>query len=76
VDAFLIAFFAIAIVCAAWVAYDVRVNQPAIMPVMKVAWVLITLYSGPIGVILYLTSCREPRWARPCAARSSPSSSR
>lgn len=38
-----------------------RVNQPAIMPVMKVAWVLITLYLGPIGVILYLTSCREPR---------------
>jgi hypothetical protein len=59
-EAFLIAFFATAFICAAWVAYDVRVNQPEIMPVMKVAWVLITLYSGPVGVILYLTSCREP----------------
>ncbi|MBW8060597.1 MAG: DUF4396 domain-containing protein [Solirubrobacterales bacterium] len=60
-DAFLVAFFASAIACAAWVAYDLRSHQPEIMPVMKVAWVLITLYSGPVGVTLYLVSCREPR---------------
>jgi hypothetical protein len=58
-DAFLVAFFASAIACAAWVANDLR-SQPEIMPVMKVAWVLITLYSGPAGAILYLASCREP----------------
>jgi hypothetical protein len=61
VTAFLIAFFAFAILAAAWVAYDVITGQPEIMPVMKVAWVLITLYFGPVGLILYLTSCREPR---------------
>lgn len=59
-DAFLVAFFATAIASASWVAFDLR-SQPEIMPVMKAAWVLITLYSGPAGLILYLGSCREPR---------------
>jgi hypothetical protein len=59
-EAFLIAYFATAILMAGWVAYDVGTGQPEIMGVMKVAWVLITLYLGPIGMILYLTSCREP----------------
>lgn len=45
--------------CAIWLLVDLR-RQPAIMGMMKVAWVLITLYLGPIGVWLYITSCREP----------------
>ena len=59
-EPFLIAFFAMSFALAAWIAWDVSTGQPEIMPVMKVAWVLITLYLGPIGAILYLTSCREP----------------
>jgi hypothetical protein len=39
----------------------VRFRQPEIMPIMKVAWVLITLYLGVVGATLYLVSCREPR---------------
>jgi hypothetical protein len=27
---------------------------------MKVAWVLIALYLGPIGLFVYLLSCRQP----------------
>jgi len=59
-EAFLIAYFAAAVAMASWVAYDVSTGQPEIMGMMKLAWVLITLYLGPIGIILYLTSCREP----------------
>ncbi|MGH7800589.1 MAG: hypothetical protein ACREOW_08160 [Thermodesulfobacteriota bacterium] len=27
---------------------------------MKLAWVLIVLYTGPIGLFIYLLSCRQP----------------
>ena len=30
------------------------------MWVMKLAWVLIVLYTGPIGLFVYLLSCRQP----------------
>src|SRR5262245_34794490 len=39
--------------------YDLATNTPA-MGVMKAAWVLITLYLGPIGLFVYLLSCRQP----------------
>lgn len=57
---FLVLWFAAAILSAAWVAYDVTTGQPEIMRVMKIAWVLITLYLGVVGLVLYITSCREP----------------
>ena len=34
-------------------------NTPA-MWVMKLAWVLIVLYTGPIGLFIYVLSCRQP----------------
>jgi len=43
----------------AFMLYDLATNTPA-MDVMKVAWVLITLYLGPIGLFIYLLSCRQP----------------
>ena len=48
------------IASAIWLLIDLR-NQPEIMPIMKVAWTLITLYLGVIGLALYVTSCREPK---------------
>ncbi len=60
-EVFLVVWFVVAFLSAVWVAYDEITTQPEIMGVMKVAWVLITLYFGVVGVILYLTSCREPR---------------
>ena len=43
-----------------WLLIDLR-SQPEIMTMMKVAWTLITLYLGVIGLALYVSSCREPR---------------
>jgi hypothetical protein len=43
----------------AFMVYDLATNTPA-MGVMKAAWVLIALYLGPIGLAVYLLSCRQP----------------
>src|SRR5262249_15185607 len=43
----------------AFMAYDLAVNTPA-MGVMKAAWLLIALYLGPVGLAIYLLSCRQP----------------
>lgn len=42
-----------------WLILDLR-QQPEIMSMMKVAWVLITLYLGVLGLLIYIMSCREP----------------
>jgi hypothetical protein len=60
IDVFIAGWLVVSVLTAAGVTYDAVRNQPAIIPIMKVAWGLITLYMGPIGAILYLTSCREP----------------
>ena len=39
--------------------YDLETNTPS-MWVMKLAWILIVLYGGPLGLFLYLISCRQP----------------
>lgn len=42
-----------------FVLYDLLINTPA-MGIMKPGWVLVTLYTGPFGLFIYLLSCREP----------------
>ncbi len=42
-----------------FVIYDLEKNTPA-MGVMKLAWGLIVLYTGPVGLFIYLLSCRQP----------------
>ncbi len=39
--------------------YDLFTNTPS-MWVMKLAWILIVLYAGPIGLFVYMLSCRQP----------------
>src|SRR5215468_8392999 len=39
--------------------YDLETNTPS-MWVMKLAWILIVLYGGPLGLFIYLLSCRLP----------------
>lgn len=39
--------------------YDLTRNTPA-QWVMKLAWILIVAYTGPVGLTLYLLSCRQP----------------
>jgi hypothetical protein len=58
-DAVLITWFALAVLSAAYVAYDAFTRNPE-LTVMKWGWVLVTLYIGPVGAALYILSCREP----------------
>lgn len=55
---FLVIWFVSAFLAALWATYDLIANQPKIMPVIKIAWVLIILYLGVIGLALYIYSCR------------------
>jgi hypothetical protein len=41
-----------------FVIWDQAVNTPSV-GVMKLAWVLVILYTGPIGLFVYLLACRQ-----------------
>jgi FtsP/CotA-like multicopper oxidase with cupredoxin domain len=60
IDYFLIAWFVLAALSAAYVAYDQFKNNPE-PTVMKWGFVLVTLYMGPIGFLLYVMADKEPR---------------
>jgi manganese oxidase len=53
------AWLVIALVSAAYVAYDQFRNNPE-APVMKWGFVLVTLYMGPVGLLLYVMADKEP----------------
>lgn len=42
-----------------FIVWDLQTNTPVTW-VMKLAWVLIVLYTGPIGLFIYLLACRQP----------------
>lgn len=42
-----------------YLIYDLETNTSS-MWVMKLAWILIVLYMGPIGLFIFLLSCRQP----------------
>ena len=52
-------WFGMVIPSAAYVAYDAFTKNPE-MTVMKWGWILVTLYTGPVGLALYILSCKEP----------------
>ncbi len=52
-------WFALTGLSILFVAYDVTTRTPA-MTVMKWGWVLVVAYTGPVGLFVYLVSCREP----------------
>ncbi len=56
---FLIIWFSLTALSVAYVAYDLITNTPE-MKVMKWGWVMVTLYTGVFGLIVYILSCREP----------------
>lgn len=58
-DVLLLLWFAAVLVSVAYVAWDAFTYNPE-MKVMKYGWILVTLYTGPIGLILYILSCKEP----------------
>jgi hypothetical protein len=43
-----------------FLVWDLETNTPAAW-MMKIAWVLVVLYTGPVGLFVYLLSCRQPQ---------------
>ncbi|MCU1259583.1 MAG: multicopper oxidase type 3 [Bryobacterales bacterium] len=60
VDYFLVVWFALAGVSTAYVAWDQYRNNPEPV-VMKWGFILVTLYLGPLGLLLYVLADKEPR---------------
>ena len=59
IDIVLVAWFVMTALSTAYVAWDAFANNPE-MTVMKWGWILVTLYTGPVGAALYVLSCKEP----------------
>lgn len=52
-------WFALTLPAATFTAYDLARHTP-VATVMKWGWVLVILYTGPVGLFVYLVACREP----------------
>jgi len=59
IDFVVYAWLIIAVLSAIYVAYDQFRHNPE-APVMKWGFVLVTLYMGPIGLLLYVMADKEP----------------
>lgn len=59
IDYIVYTWLIIAVLSAGYVAYDQFRNNPE-APVMKWGFVLVTLYMGPIGLLLYVMVDKEP----------------
>ncbi|MFL5593073.1 MAG: DUF4396 domain-containing protein [Gemmatimonadaceae bacterium] len=59
IDFVVYAWLVVAVISAGYVAYDQFRNNPE-APVMKWGFVLVTLYMGPIGFLLYVMADKEP----------------
>jgi FtsP/CotA-like multicopper oxidase with cupredoxin domain len=60
VDYFLVVWLALATASTAYVACDQYRNNPE-PTVMKWGFILVTLYMGPLGLLLYVLADKEPR---------------
>lgn len=60
VDYFLLIWFVLAAASTLYVAIDQYRNNPEPV-VMKWGFILVTLYTGPIGLLLYVLADKEPR---------------
>jgi FtsP/CotA-like multicopper oxidase with cupredoxin domain len=60
VDYFLLVWFALALGSTLYVAWDQYRNNPE-PQVMKWGFILVTLYMGPLGLLLYVLADKEPR---------------
>ena len=60
IDYILAVWFLLAALSTAYVAWDQFQHNPE-PPVMKWGFVLVTLYLGPVGLLLYVLADKEPR---------------
>ncbi len=52
-------WFVLVLLSLIFIAYDMQKNTP-VVGVMKLAWLLVTIYTGPFALFIYLISCRQP----------------
>jgi hypothetical protein len=57
-DGVILTWFVLTALSVAFVAIDIRSTPES--PVLKWGFVLVTLFTGPIGAMLYVLGCREP----------------
>ncbi len=60
IDVVVLGWIVLTLAATAYVAWDAFRNNPELQ-IMKWAWVLVTLYTGLLGAVLYVLSCKEPR---------------
>jgi hypothetical protein len=61
IDGVLLGWFLLTAVSVACVGYDAFVRGNPDVAVMKWGWVLVSLYMGPVALLLYVLSTKEPR---------------
>lgn len=59
IEGVLLLWFILTAGSVGFVLWDQLNNTPS-MRIMTLAWVLVTFYTGPLGLFLYLLSCRQP----------------
>ncbi|NGX37440.1 MAG: hypothetical protein K1000chlam2_00596 [Chlamydiae bacterium] len=59
IDGVLLLWFLLTLGSLIFVLWDQFTNTPS-MRVMTLAWALVILYTGPLGLFLYFVSCRQP----------------
>ncbi len=59
IDGVLLLWFLLTAGSLIFVVWDQFTNTPS-MRIMTLAWALVILYTGPLGLFLYLLSCRQP----------------
>src|SRR6185312_2459 len=60
IDYFLVGWFVVALISATYVGIDQYRSNPE-PPVMKWGFILVTVYMGPLGLLLYVLADKEPR---------------
>ena len=60
IDYFLVAWFGLAAASTLYVGFDQYRNNPEPV-VMKWGFILVTLFMGPLGLLLYVLADKEPR---------------
>ena len=58
-DGVIALWFLLSFLSFAFVLFDCVTNSP-VSWVQKLAWLLVTLYTGPVGLFFYFLSCRRP----------------
>lgn len=59
IDGILLLWYVLTAGSLLFIVWDLHTNTPVTW-VMKLAWVLVVLYTGPVGLFIYLLACRQP----------------